>query len=360
MRRIVLPILSLMAIACSKEIDEVNLEEFNEEIVATDNPDDTAYYETPEASELNSTNTPPVFDQQTFTIAEHSAAGSSIGFLTATDANDDQITYSLVSNVDIVIDEKTGQLKAGDDLKLDFETDEDLVFTISAFDGKTATEKTFKLDIEDVDEVTLLTDAQKNLIDYFQYITFWKGPGHTPKHKVQKWESGMKLYLDGTISANYDTCIETILEQYNGLFENSDFSISLTNNEAEANAKLFYGTAEEVKNVWPDMYEIIKGGRYSGYTMTPSQHAVMKSTRIWISNPIEVLLTHELGHALGFGHSNKCDDEKSFLCSQISSKNEILPVEADIIRYQYHEDILAGMSEAEVENVLANLILNEI
>ena len=359
MRRIVLPILSLLAVACSSEIDEVSLEKGNEELTIGENTDESAKDETPENPSEDPANNPPIFGQNSFNVNEHANAGSSIGFLNASDADEDTVTYILESDTDINIDENTGELTVGTDLKLDFETLPNIEFSVSAFDGKTITEEVFSLNVQNVNEVALLSEAQKELVSYFQYITFWKGPNHTPNSVNQKWESNMKMYLSGDITTDYRATAENIISEYNMLFTDGDFSIALTEDQQEANAELFFGTQEEVEEVWPDMYEIIETGSYSGYAMTPSQNAALVSTRIWISNPIEVLLKHELGHALGFGHSNKCEEEHSFLCSQISSENDILPIEADIIRYLYHRDISAGLSETEIEAVLADVILNE-
>jgi hypothetical protein len=169
----------------------------------------------------------------------------------------------------------------------------------------------------------------------------------------------MILHLDGTITDEFRETVESVISQYNILFTAGDFSITLTENPDIANASLFFGVKEDVANIWPDMYDLIKGGNYDGYAKTPSQNSVMTSTRIWISNPIEALFKHELGHALGFGHSNRCDGEKSIMCSMVSADSAILPVEAEVIRYQYHRDLPPGLSEAEMEEVLANLMLNE-
>ncbi|HEA21039.1 hypothetical protein LCGC14_1514490 [marine sediment metagenome] len=359
MRRIVLPILSLLAVACSSEIDEVTFEEVNEEFTVVGTPNHSAKKESPENPTKTATNHAPVFEQQLFGITEHSKAGSSIGFLNANDIDEDTVTYHLESNIDIDIDENTGELRVGANLKLDYETTPTIQFLVSAFDGKFITEKVVSLNIQDVDEVALLSKEQKELISYFQYITFWKGPSHTPNSINQKWESDMKIHLSGNITSAYKDNAEGIISQYNTLFADGDFRIQLTENQDEANTQIFFGTQQEVEGVWPDMYNIIRNGNYSGYAMTPSHNAVLLSSRIWISNPIEVLLKHELGHALGFGHSNKCEDEHSFLCSRISGQNDILPIEADIIRYLYHRDVPAGLSETEIEAVLANIIINE-
>ncbi len=169
----------------------------------------------------------------------------------------------------------------------------------------------------------------------------------------------MKLYLDGAISEEFRATVESVIAQYNALTVDGDFSISLVENSFDANATLFFGTKEDVENFWPDMYEEIKGRNYDGFAMTPSANSILTSTRIWISNPIEALFKHELGHALGFGHSNKCEDENSFRCSQISANNHFLAVEEDIIRILYHSQMPAGLSETEIAMVLANLFLND-
>lgn len=359
MRRIVLPILLLLAVACSSEIDEVTFEEVNEEVAVVENSGETAKEETSEGFKEEPANKAPVFEEKSFSIDEHSAVGTSIGFLAATDANENPMTYTIESGVDIDIDKNTGELKVGPNLTLDFERTENIEFSISAYDGKITTEKTISLDIKNVDEMALLTEDQKELISYFQYLTLWKGPHVTEVDATRKWTTPMLLHLDGTITDEYRSTVESVISQYNSLFTESDFGIILTENADDANANLFFGAKEDVAEVWPDIYDLIKDGNYDGYAKTPSHNSLMTSTRIWISNPIEALLQHELGHALGFGHSNHCNGKKSILCSSVSAESVMLPVEADVIHYQYHRDMPSGLSESEIEQVLANLILIE-
>lgn len=355
MRRIALPILSLLAVACSSEIDEVYLEEINEKVTVEAYTEDIAK----ENNSVDDAKRPAVLEQRSYVIAEHSAAGSTIGFLPTADDDAHQITYSLESDIDIDVDENTGELKVGATLILDFEHKNTVEFLVSAFDGNTITQKTISLSIQDVDERTLLTAAQKELISDFQYLTLWKGPYVTEVDANRKWATEMILYLDGTITEDYRATVESVISQYNALFTAGDFKITLTEDADSANASLFFGTKKAVADVWPDMYNIIKNGNYDGYAKTSSQNSIMTSTRIWISNPIGALFKHELGHALGLGHSNHCDGEKSIMCSTVSAYSAILPSEANVIRYQYHRDLAPGLSETEIEEVLANLILNE-
>jgi len=354
MKKIFIPLLSLWVVSCSTDLENVTAESFDE--TAEETP---STVEKTENSSDESTNTSPVFKTGVYSINEHSPSDSSVGFISATDDDNDEITYTLESDADIIINESTGEIKTGTNLKLDFETTDSYPFTVSAFDGKIIVDQSFNLAINDIDETTILSEEQKEIITYAQHLTFWKGVSNTPLSANQKWGSPMKMYLNGTISQEYKTTVESVITQYNTLFTDSSFSISLVENSEAANANLFFGTKEEVETIWPDMYEEIKDGNYDGFAMTPSENSVLVSTRIWISNPLEVLLKHELGHALGFGHSDKCEDEFSFLCSQISADNDFLPVEKDIIRFMYSSKITAGLTENEMEIILADIILNE-
>jgi len=344
MRKTIVPILSCLFLGCSSDLEDFPIEEIS---VKT------------EKNLIENENSAPVIDVKSYIINEHSEVGVSIGFIAANDKDGDEITYAVASEEDFVIDENTGELKIGASLELDYETTQNIPFKISAFDGQHVTEEEFTLSIADINEASLLTDEQKELISYFQQLVFWKGDHSSGSDFSQKWGSTMKLHLSGTISDEFKTTVEEVIAEYNTLLADSDFSISLVDEAIDANADLFFGTKEEVEEVWPDMYDKVKNGMYSGYAITPSENSVLVSSRIWISNPMEVLLKHELGHALGFGHSNKCDDERSFLCSKISSKNDFLPIEEEVIRLHYDSQIPAGLTETEIQEILANLIFNE-
>ena len=80
--------------------------------------------------ELPETNAAPVFTERSVTreVAENTAAGGSVGNdpVKATDADEDVLTYSLSGGADkdaFGIGQESGQIKVGDDTKLDFEGD---------------------------------------------------------------------------------------------------------------------------------------------------------------------------------------------------------------------------------------------
>ena len=78
--------------------------------------------------ELPETNAAPVFAERSVMreVAENTAAGGSVGDdpVTATDGDEDVLTYSLSGGADkdaFKVDQASGQIKVGDDTKLDFE-----------------------------------------------------------------------------------------------------------------------------------------------------------------------------------------------------------------------------------------------
>jgi len=329
MKKIIIPIFSLLIFSCSKD--------------ATD-----------EANNLENSN-PEFTANQSFSIEEHSAFESSIGIIKATDKDNDALTYTIQSEANLTINENTGEITIGENTILDFETTPSISATISVFDGTSIVDEDIIITLENIEEYAVLTAEQKELVDYFRYLTLWEDSNALTS--IQKWGTPMKIFLDGTISTDYRATVQNVLDQYNTLFNFGEFSITIVETKAESNAHLYYGEAQEIETLWPDMHEIIDGKTYDGYAISSGTGLALNNTRIWISSPIESLLKHELGHSLGLGHSNKCDEEKSFLCSTISPNNDFLDVEKEIIRFLYHEDMTPGTTAEELNNAVGNLIL---
>ena len=302
-------------------------------------------------------NSSPTITLKSYSIDEHAPAGTSIGTVSASDADGDTLTFTMESQSGLEINETTGEITLSNGTVLDFEELQRLPFTISVFDGNSIVEQSFELSINNIDEYALLTTEEQEFITYFQYLTLWKAPTHgAPLEVSSRWNEPIHLYLDGTLSNEFRNNVDAALAEYNEIFENSDFSVSLVETLDESNAHLFFGQTSEVEALWPDMFAIIDGGTYSGYAMTSNNVGVLSNARLWISNPAGVLFKHELGHVLGFGHSDKCDTEKSFLCSSIALENDFLEDEKSIIQFAYDNEFPAGMAEEDIQNYLANLM----
>ncbi len=108
-------------------------------------------------------NNPPAFDgdETTRTVAENSDADANIGAtITATDADDDDLTYSLggTDAASFSIDSTTGQLKTK--AALDFETKKSYTVTVIATDGTLTDSITVTINVTDVNEAPVFSDGE--------------------------------------------------------------------------------------------------------------------------------------------------------------------------------------------------------
>lgn len=333
MKKIALPLLSFLAIACSSDSDEINDETVN--------------------------NAPSIVSQQ-FQIAEHSSAGTVIGTITATDKEEDELTFSIASSEDISINENTGEIIIGEDLKLDFETVNNIEFTVSVFDGTTISDATIILNIEDINEFDVLSEAQKDIVAHFKHLTLFQDTTSPTQDIMRKWDEPMKLFLVGDFPEAARNMVQEVITDYNMLASSGDFNITFVTVESEANAQLFFGTKEETETVFPALYEQIKNLTVDGYATASFVGNFYKTAQIWISKETDALFRHELGHALGLGHSNLCgDDNPSAMCSTIKPQSQLLEIEQNVINYFYHEDMPSGLNLQQIEEQLSNLILLE-
>jgi hypothetical protein len=75
----------------------------------------------------------------------------------------------LESNQDGLINGATRQLSIDDGLKLDYETESTLNFTVSVFDGAE-----ISLNISNSNEFDALNKTQKGLVEHFKHLTLFQ------------------------------------------------------------------------------------------------------------------------------------------------------------------------------------------
>jgi len=319
---------------------------------------------TDESSDSNS-NSIPAFYNQEFTVSEDLGGRQTIGILEATDADNDTLTFRLMSDIDLLIDQSTGEIKTTRNSILDYETETTLNFNVSVKDNnggqKTAT---ITINVLDVDDGPL-TNLQKSFVNEYMFLTYWWSPDAKGgiSHSI-KWQNEVKLFMEGEISTDYEQRIQSYLEELNALMTDGT-TLTLVSSLEESNIHLISGPPSSIQHIWPGIYNLIKDGTFTGwgfYDLNTENY--ISEGLIWVSNSNSSLFIHELGHVLGFGHQSiqLCGDgEISFMCSQAAA-SEFNTFDAEIIKALYNSGTSVGLTTTEMrllieEYVIENSIL---
>lgn len=298
----------------------------------------------------------PVIETEGFTLAEHTLGGTVIGTVVATDPNGDTITYSVSGNLDIAIDDNTGELRVGPTLILDYETTPELQFTVEAFDGTHLVERQLTVQLIDVDEKDLLTGEEEKVLTDFETMAFWLHPDDTPVSTIKKWNGPIRVTVEGNGGAGFDTTLAQSIVAMEQVLDGTALDIALASDPQDANVTVFFGSLQDLEVKWPDMFAQVEGKTYSGFTSSPYVADVISSARVWISVDSQALVVHEFGHVLGLGHSVNCQEESVF-CPNFFLTSTILGSEALAVHYFSYAVIAAGMDQATATAILANLLV---
>ncbi len=301
-------------------------------------------------------NTKPVMQDQEFSIRENSPVGTAIGVLNAYDPDQDDLLFTVNDKEALVVEQSTRQISVGPKLLLDYETNKSLTFTVTVDDDTETVSR--KLTLNLIDEIERdFTPDQLALVNHFTHLLLGKSPTSANQLKMVKWMSILKLYLDGPITEEYRTVVDNAITEFNAIFTKGSFRITVVPTIAEANVHLFLGTREELAAFWPDVYPIVKDKPVTGYTYNDAPGNTFTNLRMWVSNDTEILFKHELGHVLGLGHSESCSgSHKSYMCSEFDASCTMLPIDVEVLRYLYHDEMPSGLNEYEIGQKLAELL----
>lgn len=124
-----------------------------------------------------STNTAPSIDDITFTIEENSPVSTSVGTVTASDPENDELFFSIISGNDLgafQINQNSGEISVADNSVLDFEVNPSFVLSVQVSDGELTDEASITINLQDVDDNALV-----GLNDYKDHpITVYPNPSY--------------------------------------------------------------------------------------------------------------------------------------------------------------------------------------
>ncbi|MBO0330016.1 BspA family leucine-rich repeat surface protein [[Muricauda] lutisoli] len=141
-------------------------------------------------------NNSPVIENQVFTVKENIVDTDTVGTVTATDADDDALTFTIAENDNDLFEiTEVGELSLVQGKNLDFETAKEHVITVKVSDGKTTASATITVMVENVIESMAEDPAP--------FITTWKTNANEEKIMIGTSNSYTYDYTvdwgDGTV-----------------------------------------------------------------------------------------------------------------------------------------------------------------
>jgi len=232
-----------------------------------------------------------------------------------------------------------------------------ILVSCSTDEGNTGT-------IDDVETVAL-TAKELEFINEYEYVTFNLAPDSFGASVNEKWETDVKVFLQGDIPDAYRAEVANTLEEFDDLVSN-DLEFSMVNFEEESNVHLIFGEKEAIREVWPDMFDQNELVDFQGYALYKSASGFkIFDGRIWVRNPSIPLFRHELGHVIGLGHAstNYCERDfsrnQSFMCSFL--KDDFSTFDKAIVQTLYNPKIKAGLLFSQLKPIIEVLLrTNEI
>ncbi len=107
-------------------------------------------------------NTAPTVSEATFSIEENSPTTTVVGTVTASDPEQDALTYTIIAGNELgafQIDEASGELTVADDNPLDFEINPTFVLKVQVSDGTLNNQADITINVNDVAEAPLITES---------------------------------------------------------------------------------------------------------------------------------------------------------------------------------------------------------
>lgn len=268
---------------------------------------------TPEDAQ-NGNNTPPVITNFALEAPENASINTSIGFIEAMDPDGDKLRFS-TNDPDYNINSTTGEVSLNKSNLFDYETSNAREFKVIVSDGQTSVEKMISISITNNNDGAL-TNKEKEFMDYFIYLAFAESPDHADFEGIRKWNNDIKVHTFGS-KANpaFRNIVTTLTYLINPLIENQGISMEVTENPEEANLHIFRGNHSEIQEEWPYMHQYLEGHSDLAGLASTYKHpsGEIYEANIYVAPHLEHSHTsfstlHELLHALGLGHSDRCEE----------------------------------------------------
>jgi hypothetical protein len=204
-----------------------------------------------------------------------------------------------------------------------------------------------------------LSEHQKSVLTYFQEVALGFEFGNTSA-VTRKWSTDMKVFVAGDASAESMKELKKIVNEINSLV-NDGFKITLVSKKEDSNLLLFFGGKSAYANIFPKEAPLLKGSSglctisWNSRNQIVNGHIFIKNENI-SSHEQRHVIREELTQALGFGKDSPRYMESIFQ-SSFTTPTEYSAIDKELIKLLYHPQMSPGLLSAEVESVIARILL---
>lgn len=215
---------------------------------------------------------------------------------------------------------------------------------------------------EEDDETTPeLTQYDESVISYFKDIALGFLFGGSSEI-TRRWETDMKVYIEGTPTAENLSEFQKVRSEINALTTNG-FSIEVVTDKSQANVTIFFGSVDQFSALYPSSAGVAKANLRTFAVWWNTNNEINRSV-IYVDNQQTSAIQQKswvrgmMAGALGLGQISPLYPESMFY-SRANTNITFTQMDKDLIKLLYHPNMRIGLTEEEVGPVLEDIILDE-
>jgi len=205
------------------------------------------------------------------------------------------------------------------------------------------------------------SEYEINVIDYFKDVALGFEFGNVSRI-TRKWNSEVNISIGGEANDELINELEKIKTEINELATDG-FKINIVNNSSQSNYYIFFGSGSDYAQLYPSQTNLVDSnwGLFSVFWNSQNQlisgHMYVDINRANLAEQ-KHLLREELTQSLGLARDSQKYPESIFQ-SAWTTTTEYTSIDSDLIRLLYHPDMSTGLTEAQVDVVLKEILRNE-
>ena len=287
------------------------------------------------------------------TLSERPDDNFVLGIVNVT-SNTDDLTYTIINQSHegaLGVDPSTGEIIVNDQSLFDINSTSSLSAEVEVTSGS----------VTELGEITVNLRLPEETISYFKDIALGFEFGNSSMI-TRKWVTNMKVFVGGSPSNTLISELNTVIADLNEL--TTDFAIEIVSDTLESNYYVYFGSGSDYAKIFPSVSSLVGSnwGLFSIFWNGSNQlFRGYMYVDIFRANVLEQrhLLREELTQSLGLARDSPQYSESIFQQSFDTKTTEFSEIDEDIISLLYHPDMGIGLTSAQVDVRLRDILMAE-